>query len=53
MLSAHADSVQPAVQSEEDLKDALRVLGAVVEQLSERVELLETRENIRTAATLL
>lgn len=53
MLSAHADPVETPARSDEELKDALRVLGAVVEQLSERVELLETRESIRTAAALL
>ena len=53
MLSAQADSVQSETQSQEELQDAMRVLGAVVEQLAERVELLEARENVRIAAALL
>ncbi len=52
MLSVHADSAQTAAARTEnqELRDAMRVLGAVVEELSERVELLETRENLRSTA---
>ena len=51
MFGAHIDSAQTASPSEaEELKDAIRVLGAVVEELAERVELLETRESLRAAA---
>lgn len=51
MLSVHTHSAQAAARTENDeLKAAMRVLGAVVEELSERVELLETRENLRSAA---
>ena len=51
MLGAHTDPAQTAARSEhEELKDAMRVLGAVVEELSERVELLEARESLRAAA---
>ena len=51
MVIVAADSEPHLVPSEHDeLKTAMRVLGAVVEELSERVELLETRESLRAAA---
>lgn len=51
MLSIHTGSAQTAPRTENDeLRDAMRVLGAVVEELSERIELLETRETLRSAA---
>jgi hypothetical protein len=52
IISRFSSPLRPAVRSENDeLKDELRVLGAVVQELSERVELLETREGLRSAAT--
>lgn len=43
-----------AVRSEHDeLRAAMRVLGAVVGELAERIEVLETRESVRTAADAL
>ena len=51
MLSIRPDS---APRSENDeLRDTVRVLGAVVEELAERVELLETRARLRDSATQL
>ena len=51
MFSARLASAEPLAESEnEQLMNAVRVHGAVVEELSERVELLETRERIRAAA---
>jgi hypothetical protein len=40
-----------AVRTEHDeLRSAMRVLGAVVGELAERIEVLETRESVRDAA---
>lgn len=48
MISSRQDasSARPNTETDE-LKDAVRVLGVVVTELAERVELLETRENVR------
>jgi hypothetical protein len=48
--SPPATEEKSAVRSEnDDLRATVRVLGAVVEQLAERVELLETRASLRAA----
>ncbi len=51
MTGAHTHlKAAPKPPSEnQELRDTVRVLGAVVEELAERVELLETRERVRNA----
>ncbi len=48
---SHSDHIIQAQTEEVELRDAVRVLSAVVGELAERVELLETRERIRDAVT--
>lgn len=54
MISSRQDAshVAPVLETDE-LKDAVRILGEVVSELAERVELLELRENVRAAGAKL
>ncbi len=50
MQSLHSDSGEiRAPRTEGELQDAVRVLGAVVNELAERIELLETRQAVADA----